>query len=207
MAIERIRGRLLGSDEIVEFEHDDDNVNTADASGASCESNLVAHARRMYPDVAIIVAPPRRAMGGKADGEKIVLFAGRLGVWQQETLLHETWHQAEKKAISQADLNIVYGEVARGDSWDCDYLDEPCERAARAFAHYASARAHGLNLAPARKGTAQAIFERVFDGTEHADLMKRRRLEAWEPVMGWVRPAVGAALAFGVLVVIPHFLF
>ncbi|KGB21502.1 hypothetical protein AtDm6_2736 [Acetobacter tropicalis] len=104
-------------------------------------------------------------------------------------------------------METVYKEVAGGDDWDCDYLNEPRERAARAFEHYAAARASGLQLTPARRGTAQHVFERLYEGTEHAAHLKRRRREKWEPVLSWVRPiAVVAALA-GVFIGIPHFLF
>lgn len=204
---EIIQGRRLGSSERVEFEYDESETNIVRKSGSSCESNLTTHAVRIYPDVPVIIAPARARVGGVVDGEKIVLFTGPLGRHQQTSLFHELWHHAEKCAISADDLATVYKEVSDGDDWDCDYLNEPRERAARAFEHYASARASGLQFTPARKGTAQHVFERLYEGTEHAAMMKRRKCEAWEPVLSWVRPiAVVAALA-GVFIGIPHFLF
>lgn len=204
---EIIQGRRLGTGERVEFEYDESETNIVRKSGASCESNLTTHAERIYPDVPVIIAPARARVGGVVDGQKIVLFTDSLGRHQQTNLFHELWHHAEKRAISAGDLETVYKEVSDGDDWSCDYLNEPRERAARAFEHYASARAGGLQLTPARRGTAQHIFERLYEGTEHAALMKRRRQERWEPVMSWVRPIAVVAALFGTVFGIPHFLF
>ncbi|KXV79175.1 hypothetical protein AD953_03195 [Acetobacter malorum] len=204
---EIIQGRRLGSSERVEFEYDESETNIVRKSGSSCESNLTTHAVRIYPDVPIVVAPARKRVGGVVDGEKIVLFTDSLGRHQQTNLFHELWHHAEKRAISAGDLETVYKEVSDGDDWSCDYLNEPRERAARAFEHYASARASGLQLTPARKGTAQHIFERLYEGTEHAAMMKRRRREKWESVMSWVRPIAAMAAAMAGVFGIPHFLF
>jgi len=204
---EIIKGRRLGTGERVEFTFDESETNIVRKSGASCESNLTAHAERIYPDVPVIIAPARKRVGGVVDGQKIVLFTDSLGRHQQTNLFHELWHHAEKCAISAGDLETVYKEVAGGDDWSCDYLNEPRERAARAFEHYASARASGLQFTPARRGTAQAVFERLYEGTEHAALMKRRRREKWEPVLSWVRPLAAMAALAGVFIGIPHFLF
>lgn len=204
---EIIQGRRLGSSERVEFEYDESKTNIVKKSGAACERNLTTHAVRIYPDVPVIIAPARDRVGGVVDGEKIVIFTDGLGRHQQTNLFHELWHHAEKRALSAGDLETVYKEVSDGDDWSCDYLNEPRERAARAFEHYASARASGLQFTPARRGTAQAVFERLYEGTEHAALMKRRRREKWEPILSWVRPIAAVAAMAAAFIGIPHFLF
>ncbi|MBS1044100.1 hypothetical protein [Gluconobacter cerinus] len=205
---EIIQGRRLGSSERVEFEYDENSTNIVRKSGSSCESNLSAHAERIYPDVPVIIAPARKRVGGVSDGKEIVLFTDGLGRQQQTSLFHELWHHAEKRAISAGDLETVYKEVSDGDDWSCDYLNEPRERAARAFEHYASARASGLQLATARRGTAQAVFERLYEGTEYAAMMKRRRQKRRAAALSIAVaafPGVGLAgfVAF-MLVMLPH---
>lgn len=207
---EIIQGRRLGTGERVEFAFDESETNIVRKSGASCESNLTTHAERIYPDVPVIIAPARKRVGGVSDGKEIVLFTDGLGRQQQTSLFHELWHHAEKCAISAADLETVYKEVSDGDDWSCDYLNEPRERAARAFEHYASARAGGLQFTPARNGTAQAVFERLYEGTEHAATMKRRRQKRRAAALSIALaafPGVGlAGFVVFMLVVLPHLL-
>lgn len=204
---EIIQGRRLGTSERVEFEYDPTRGNSYGSRAASCEGNLVGHHERIAPEAEVIIAPPNPHVSGVHSRGRCTLFYSSAGTYAQSTLFHELWHYAENYTLIPGDLETVYREVVGGDDWDCDYLNEPRERAARAFQHYASARASGLQLTPARKGTAQHVFERLYEGTEHAALMKRRRQERWEPVMSWVRPlSVVAALA-GVFIGIPHFLF
>ncbi|AHK70088.1 hypothetical protein AD931_02615 [Gluconobacter oxydans] len=205
---EIIQGRRLGTSEQVKFEYDPTRGNSYGVPSADCESNLVSHHERIAPEAEVIIAPPTSHASGVHSHGRCTLFYSSVGTYAQSTLFHELWHYAENYTLTPDDRETVYAECrSQGDTWESPYLDSDCERAARAFQHYAAARASGLQLTPARRGTAQHVFERLYEGTEHAALMKRRRQERWEPVMSWVRPLAALAAMAGVFIGIPHFLF
>ncbi|MFT8979117.1 hypothetical protein [Gluconobacter oxydans] len=205
---EIIQGRRLGSSERVEFEYDPTGGNSYGIPPADREENLVRHHKRIAPEALAVVAPPRGNVVGLHASGQVTLFYGKSGRHAQSTLFHELWHYAENYMLTPDAREIVYAECrSQGDTWGSPYLDSDSERAARAFQHYAAARASGLQLTPARKGTAQAIFERLYEGTEHAAHLKRRRREKWEPVLSWVRPLAALAAAMAGVFGVPHFLF
>ncbi|MBS1089498.1 hypothetical protein [Gluconobacter wancherniae] len=205
---EIIKGRRLGTGEQVEFEYDPTGGNSYGIPPADREENLVRHHKRIAPEALAVVAPSRDDVVGLHALGQVTLFYGKSGRHAQSTLFHELWHYAENYMLTPDARKIVYAECrSQGDTWGSPYLDSDRERAARAFQHYASARASGLQLTPARRGTAQHVFERLYEGTEHAALMKRRRREKWEPVMSWVRPLAAMAAAMAGVFGIPHFLF
>ncbi|KXV46169.1 hypothetical protein AD945_14350 [Gluconobacter albidus] len=186
------------------------SVEQSDASGErwpSCMANLYQHARRIAPDAPTYIVERRQGDPlGRCCSSGPVLIFGRANVYDQATLFHELWHYAETQMLSQPDRDIVYGEIGdRCTRWDSDYLDSVREQSARAFEHYASARAHGLMLPRARRGTAQHVFERLYDGKEHA------RITRW---LAWAEVHKNAAIAvpylgigsftFFMMCVLPH---
>lgn len=106
----------------------------------------------------------------------IVLTSPFLDSETEMTLFHELWHIVSKHDLTKEQREIVYDELQAGERWHTSYLDKSEERAARAFAAYASARAHGLKLSPARAGTAQEIYEAVYAG-EIDELEQRKETE------------------------------
>lgn len=188
------------------------SVEQSDSSGErwpSCMANLYQHARRIAPDAPTYIVERRQGDPlGRCCSSGPVLIFGRANVYDQATLFHELWHYAETQMLSQPDRDIVYGEIGdRCTRWDSDYLDSVREQSARAFEHYASARAHGLVLPRARRGTAQHVFERLYDGKEHARITRwlawggvRKKAASVAPYLG-----MGAAMFF-MLHTLPHLL-
>ncbi|WP_342627829.1 hypothetical protein AAC691_17370 [Nguyenibacter vanlangensis] len=175
-----------------------------------CYLNFWHHHRRIAPDApAFMLDRQPNDFLGFHDGERggrITVF-GKPHIYSQSTLFHELWHHAESRLASRAECEIVYREVRRGDDWGSDYLDSDSERAARAFEHYASARAHGLQMAAAKKGSAQAVFQKIYEGRAHAECEKRRRRERLRPLLEWGWMLAGAGGLFGVFfVILPHLL-
>lgn len=155
----------------------------------SCMANLYLHAKRIAPDAPIYVVERRRGDPlGWCHPDGAVFVFGRANVYDQATLFHELWHYAETQMLSSSDRDTVYNEIGdRCTRWDSDYLDSVREQSARAFEHYASARAHGLMLPRARRGTAQHVFERLYDGREH------KRITRWLAWSGVRKKAASVA--------------
>jgi len=174
-----------------------------------CYLNFWHHHRRIAPAAPAFILD--RKAGDpygryESDAGRVTVF-GEPHIYSQSTLFHELWHYAERRLISPSECEIVYSECRQGDDWQSDYLDGDRERAARAFEHYASARAHGLQIAPAKKGSAQEIFQKIYEGRAHADCQKRRRLTRWKPWIDGGLGVVGVGGLFGFfLVVLPYFL-
>lgn len=153
-----------------------------------------AHASRIAPHAEIFVrtlsdAPiSKKITEGWADysNREIVLTSSVLEPSTETTLFHELWHIISKHNLTEEQREIVYDEVQSGERWHTDYLDKSEERAARAFAAYASARAHGLKLSRARPGTTHAIFEAVFNG--ELDELKQQKETEYRPIIA--RPAL-----------------
>jgi len=210
MAIEKITGRILGTDKQVDYEYDPEDTNSFGVPVADREVNLVRHHRRIAPESVVVLAPVRNDAAGvyQHASKQISLFYERLGPGAQSINFHELWHYAENNILSERDCEIVYRACRKGDTWGSAYLDSDIERAARAFQHYASARASGVQMRPARRGTQQAVFERLYEGTEHAALVKSRRRASraaiTDKIVG-VMPVVGMVLFILVMfVVLPH---
>lgn len=153
-----------------------------------------AHASRIAPHAEIFVrtlsdAPiSKKITEGWADysNREIVLTSSVLEPSTETTLFHELWHIISKHNLTEEQREIVYDEVQSGERWHTDYLDKSEERAARAFAGYATARAHGLKLSRARSGTAHAIFEAVYAG--QLDELKQQKETEYRPIIA--RPAL-----------------
>jgi len=172
--------------------------------------NFFLHARRIAPKAPVFILPrqPGDPYGRhEADvGGRVTVF-GEMNVYEQATMFHELWHHAEWHLLSSAECEIVYRVVRQGDSWCSTYLDSDSERAARAFEHYASTRAHGLNLAPAKKGSAQEVFQKIYEGRAHNECERRRRQERWKPWIEWGGAVAGAGSVGGFFIfVLPHLL-
>lgn len=139
-------------------------------------SKLIRHKRRIFRETnvfflkrteEVVEKPIKSYVFGKAlfKNKEIIINYTAPGPAAEETLFHELWHQVSKHKLKDHQRRCVYTELkVFGESWDYQYLDDPEERAARAFAAYASARAHGLGLSPASPGTAQEVFEAVYAG-------------------------------------------
>ncbi|WP_342627172.1 hypothetical protein AAC691_12815 [Nguyenibacter vanlangensis] len=209
MAVEKITGRRLGSSEIVEFGYDPEDTNSHGVSPADKEENLVSHHRRIAPEAIAVMAPPRGDAGGVflRNSSQVTVFCEKFGRHAQSTLFHELWHYAENCLLSDADCEIVYAECrSRGDTWESAYLDSDVERAARAFQHYASARASGLQFRPAKRGTAQHIFERLYEGTEHRAIVTRRHQKMWGRIIDRAAPVVGMGTFVALMFIILPYL-
>lgn len=139
-------------------------------------SKLIRHKKRIFREAHVFFLkdeeletgkPIASNISGKAflKTKDIILNYKAPGPSAEKTLFHELWHQVSKHLLTDEQRRCVYEELQIfGEKWDYDYLDEPDERAARAFSGYAAARAHGLNLANAYQGTAHSVFEAVYEG-------------------------------------------
>lgn len=138
-------------------------------------AKLIKHKKRIFREAHVFflkdeeleTTPVKSHIAGRAfyKNKEIILNFKAPGPASETTLFHELWHQVSKHRLTDEQRQRVYSELRIfGEKWDYDYLDKPDERAARAFEAYASARAHGLNLANAHPGTAHSIFEAVYDG-------------------------------------------
>lgn len=153
-----------------------------------------AHASRIAPHAEIFVrtlsdAPiSKKITEGWADysNREIVLTSSVLEPSTETTLFHELWHIISRHNLTEEQRATVYDEVQSGERWHTPYLDKSEERAARAFAGYATARAHGLKLSRARPGTAHAIFEAVYAG--QLDELKQQKETEYRPIIA--RPAL-----------------
>lgn len=139
-------------------------------------AKLIKHKKRIFREAHVFFLkdaeletenPLASNVAGKAffKTKDIILNYKAPGPSAERTLFHELWHQVSKHKLTDKQRQCVYSQLQIfGEKWNYEYLDKPDERAARAFEAYASARAHGLNLANAHPGTAHSIFEAVYDG-------------------------------------------
>lgn len=161
-----------------------------------------AHASRIAPHADVFVRTlndgpiTKKTTDGWADhsNREIVLTSSVLEPSTETTLFHELWHIISRHNLTEEQRAIVYDEVQGGERWHTDYLDKSEERAARAFAGYATARAHGLKLSPPRPGTAHAIYEAVYAG--QLDELKQQKETEYRQIIA--RPA----LLVGLIVII-----
>lgn len=170
----RARSRAFTADELAQQKQ----LRRAGAYHFRAHASRIAHETDVFVRTLSDAPISKKITAGWADhsNREIVLTSSVLEPSTETTLFHELWHIVSKHKLTKEQRDIVYDEVESGERWHTSYLDKSEERAARAFAAYASAKAHGLKFSPARGGTAQEIFEAVYAG-EINELEQRKETE------------------------------
>lgn len=140
-----------------------------------------------------------RRLGGccMADGRLLLLSADSSPSFFLETAMHEALHAAWWR-MGKVERGEVEHLLTTGHWMPGAYLDGVEERAARAFAAYATGRYHGLPATP-HASTAHGFFERLWSGAlADAELAASENRGRWGepryPSVAWRLANVAASL-------------